>query len=187
MIMKAAEELLIESGLHAVTVRAIAERVGMTDMGVNHHFGSRDALLRSLLDQIAARFRNEVATFTEKWLRDGAHLRSLVELLAGFYKAGYTQLALALHDAGWRDRRTPVLEPVVEALHAARVRTLGARIPVDDTRLAVAAMHQALALEPAFGAEFRRSAGLAARPAADPIPQRDWWIATLAQRLGIPG
>jgi AcrR family transcriptional regulator len=186
VILKGAEELLLEGGLHAVTVRSVANRVGMTDMGVNHHFGSRDGLLRSLLDDLAARFRKELAAFTAQWLRDGARLGSLVDLLAGFYKAGYTELALALHDAGWRDRRTPLLEPVVLALHAARVRRLGTRTSIDETRLAVAAMHQALALEPVFGAEFRRSAGLAGHQAADPTAQRRWWLTTMAQRLQIP-
>jgi hypothetical protein len=66
------------------------------------------------------------------------------------------------------------------------VRRLGTRIDIDDTRLAVAAMHQALALGPLFGAEFRRSAGIAGRKAADPAPQRKWWLDTLAERLGIP-
>ena len=186
MILTAAHELLLEGGLHAVTVRSVAERIGMTDMGINHHFGSRDGLLRSLLEHLAARFRKELATFTAEWLRDGAHLGSLVELLGSFYKAGYAQLAVAMHDAGFRDRGTPVLEPVVEALHAARRRRLGTRIHIDDTRLAVAALHQALALDPLFGAEFRRSAGLGGRQAADHLPQRQWWVETMVQRLGIP-
>lgn len=41
-IRHAAEELLIEAGPRAVQVRAVAQRVAMTDAGVAHHFGSRD-------------------------------------------------------------------------------------------------------------------------------------------------
>jgi AcrR family transcriptional regulator len=186
LVLKAAEALLSEGGPAAVTVRAVAERVGMTDMGVNHHFGSRDGLLRSLLDHLAEHFRIELATFTAKWQQEGAPLAPLVDLLSGSYKAGFTQLAIAMHAAGWRDRRSPLLEPVVQALHAARMRRPGARLSLDDTRLAVAAMHQALALEPLFGAEFRRSAGVPGRKAADPAPQRRWWLETMAERLGIP-
>jgi TetR/AcrR family transcriptional regulator, repressor for neighboring sulfatase len=186
LILQAAEELLISGGLHAVTVRSVAERVGMTDMGVNHHFGSREGLLKSLLELVATRLRKELKEFVASWLNAGAHLGALVDRLADAYKAGHTQLALALYEAGWRDRGTPVLEPVIEALHEARVRRLGKCVSIEDTRLAVAAMHQALAFEPLFGAEFRRSAGVRGRDAQDAMPQRQWWLETLALRLGIP-
>jgi AcrR family transcriptional regulator len=185
-ILEAAEELLLGGGPRAVTVRAVAKHVGLTDMGVNHHFGSREGLLEALLEQTAARLRTEIAALTSTWIREGARLGPLIELLSSFYKAGHTQLAVALHEAGWRNRGPALLEPVVSALHAERLRRLGPRTDVEETRLAVAAMHQALALDPAFGAEFRRSAGIRGRTAADPKMQREWWIETLSQRLGIP-
>jgi TetR/AcrR family transcriptional regulator, repressor for neighboring sulfatase len=47
-------------------------------------------------------------------------------------------------------------------------------------------MHQALALESVFGAEFRRSAGARGRDAQDSMPQRQWWLETMALRLDIP-
>lgn len=185
-ILDAAEALLVEGGLHAVTVRSVAERVDMTDMGVNHHFGSRDGLLRSLLEELGLRFRKDLAVFVDGWLAEGARLGALVDRLADSYRSGFTQLALALYAAGWRDRGAAVLEPVVEALHGARVRRLGKRIPIEDTRLAVAALHQALALDPVFGAEFRRSVGFSGRQAENTAPHRRWWVETMAQRLGIP-
>jgi TetR/AcrR family transcriptional regulator, repressor for neighboring sulfatase len=80
----------------------------MTDMGVNHHFGSREGLLKSLLELVAARFRAELKEFVASWLNAGAHLGALVDRLADAYKAGHTQLALALYEAGWRDRGAPV-------------------------------------------------------------------------------
>jgi len=186
LILESAEALLVDGGQRAVTVRAVAERVGMTDMGVHHHFGSRERLLEALLEHTAARLRSELAAMASKWLRAGAHLGPFVELLASLYTTGHTQLAVALHDAGWRDRRSPLLGPVVEALHAARLSRLGPDVDIDETRLAIAALHQALALDPAFGAEFRRSAGISGRRAADAKAQREWWVETLVHRLGIP-
>jgi AcrR family transcriptional regulator len=164
----------------------VAERIGMTDMGVNHHFGTREALLEVLLHEMALRTRQELAEFSAQWLRDGAQLSTLVAFLSGFYTAGHTQLALALYEAGYHDRGRPFLAPVVQALHIARQRRLGPKVDVDETRLAVAAMHQALALDPLFGSEFRRSAGLTGQKANDSTPTRQWWLATMAQRLGIP-
>ena len=185
MILEAAEQLLVAGGPRAVTVRAVAEQIGITDMGVIHHFGSRERLLQALLEHAATRLRAEVAALASRWMREGARLGALVEVLASLYEAGHTQLAVALHEAGFRDRGSPLLGPVVDALHAARRRSVGAGVELDETRLAVAAMHQALALEPLFGIEFRRSAGIGGRSASDSKAQRDWWIETLSLRLGI--
>lgn len=53
-------------------------------------------------------------------------------------------------------------------------------------RLAVAALHQALATDPAYGAAFRKSAGIDHPAAADPRAQRRWWATTIATVLDIP-
>lgn len=185
-ILEAAETLLVAGGLHAVTVRSVGERVGMTDMGVNHHFGTREALLEELLGAVALRVRQQLALKAEEWLRDHGDMSSLVELFANVYTVGLTQLALVLYQAGWRDRNRPILEPVVQALHTARIRQLSASVDIEETRLAVAAMHQALALDPVFGMEFRRSAGLTGQEAKATAPTLRWWAITMAQTLGLP-
>ena len=77
-----------------------------------------------------------------------------------------------------------MLDPVVDALHAAR-RRRGGRPRREDTRLAVAALHQALATDPSYGAAFRRSAGITADVANDPRAQRRWWARTLTSALGL--
>lgn len=40
--------------------------------------------------------------------------------IADVYDDGYGELAMALHAAGWRDDGGGILDPVVDALHAAR-------------------------------------------------------------------
>jgi AcrR family transcriptional regulator len=184
-ILAAAEELLVASGAAAVTVRAVAHRVGMTDAGVTHHFGSRRGLHEALLKQGGRRLRHELQAVTDRWIEDGASLGSLVEALAGFYRQGYSQLAIALHGAGWRDPGSGMLQPVVDALHRERLRR-DPSADVTDTQLAVAALHEALAVEPTFGPSFRRSAGITGRAATEPSAQVDWWTTTLAQRLDLP-
>jgi hypothetical protein len=117
------------------------------------------------------------------WLEHGANLAELVDTLAGLYRQGYGELAVALHAAGWRDKGSGILDPVVEALHA--LRPDAADIPIEDTRLAVAALHQALATDPLYGSAFRRSAGLTGRAAAAPTAQLRWWTTCLTRSLGL--
>ena len=80
-----------------------------------------------------------------------------------------------------------MLKPVVDALHTARLRQARAPAPeLLETQLVVAAMHQALAVDPSYGAAFRRSAGLTGRAATDPAAHVRWWAATLAAMLNLP-
>jgi AcrR family transcriptional regulator len=183
LILDAAERLLAEGGVAAVQVRAIATLVGMTDAGINHHFGTRDGLLEALLRHGGRKIRAGVAEVLDAWLGRGADLGELVEALAAFYRRGYGELAVALHAAGWRDRGSGMLAPVVDALHA--LRADAADVPIEDTRLAVAALHQALATESGYGPAFRRSAGLTGRASTSSGPQLRWWTTHLARSLGL--
>jgi len=185
VILEAAAALLIEGGTHGVQVRAVAERVGMTDAGVAHHFGSRDDLLLALLRHGAHRLRESVGEAVALWMDGGVDVAGLVARIAAVYAEGYGELAIALHAAGWRDERGGLLDPVVDALHDAR-RRAGVPSPrKEDTRLAVAAVHQALATEAVYGPAFRRSAGISPRAAGSSARQLEWWTATLEQRLGL--
>lgn len=187
LILHAAEELLIEGGPGAVQVRAVAQRVEMTDAGVAHHFGSRDALLVALLRHGGRRLRDAVEQATSGWVDEGASVAELVDRIADVYEQGYGELAIALHAAGWRDDGVGMLNPVVDALHRARSRTAAGRTrPRSETRLAVAALHQALATDPAYGPAFRRSAGIREPAANRSREQRKWWTKTLTAVLDIP-
>ncbi|WP_240135225.1 TetR/AcrR family transcriptional regulator [Streptomyces sp. MUM 178J] len=183
LILDAAERLLAEGGVAAVQVRAIAARVGTTDAGVSHHFGSRDRLLEALLRHGGKKIRAGAEEVLGSWLDRGADIGELVDALADFYRRGYGELAVALHAAGWRDEGSGMLDPVVDALHA--LRPDAADTPVEDTRLAVAALHQALATEPLYGPEFRRSAGLTGQAATAAAPQLRWWTTHLTRSLGL--
>src|SRR3954462_11631934 len=104
LILEAAEGLLVEGGPAAVQVRAVAERVGMTDAGVYHHFGSRQNLLVALLRHGGRRLRQAVEEAVADWAGSDDDLTALVAAIASLYAEGYAQLAVALHAAGWRDR-----------------------------------------------------------------------------------
>ncbi|WP_083737765.1 TetR/AcrR family transcriptional regulator [Amycolatopsis keratiniphila] len=179
LILDAAASLLGESGVAAVQMRAVAARVGMTDAGVAHHFGNREKLLAELLRHGGRRLRDALQALLTGWLDHEADLLGLVEALHTLYRDGYGELAVALHAAGWHDPGSGMLDPVVDALH--RLRPPGGSL--DDTRLAVAALHQAMATEPLYGSDFRRSAGLTA--ADDSSAQVRWWARQLHLALGL--
>jgi hypothetical protein len=115
------------------------------------------------------------------WLEQGTDLLGLVESLADLYRQGYGELAVALHAAGWRDHGSGMLNQVVDALHQLRPPAAS----IDATRLAVAALHQAVATEPLYGDAFRRSAGLSGAAASDPTAQLRWWTRQLQLALGL--
>jgi len=182
LILGAAAELLAEGGTAAVQVRAVAARVGMTDTGVTYHFQSRDNLLRELLKHGGRQLRTALQEATGSWLEGGSDLHAFVESFAAVYQQGYGELAIALHGAGWRDHGSGMLNPVVEALHQLRPPTAS----IEDTRLAVAALHQAIATESLYGSAFRRSAGLTGTAASDPTAQLRWWTRQLQLALDLP-
>lgn len=183
MILDHAASLLSTGGVNAVQVRAIARNVGMTDAGINHHFGSRDHLLEALLRRGGKELRDQVLEVTEQWLENEADIGQLVRALSAIYERGYGELAVALHNAGWRDTGEGILNPVVDALHTKR--NASPRPRKEDTRIAVAALHQALALDPTYGAAFRRSAGIREANATNNKPQLQWWVTTAKLALGI--
>lgn len=181
LILDAAASLLAEGGVAAVEVRAVAARVGMTDAGVTHHFGNREKLLAELLRHGGRQLRSALKELVAAWLDHGAELLELVESLECLYRRGYGELAVALHAAGWRDAGGGMLDTVVDTLH--QLRPPGSSI--DQTRLAVAAVHQAMATEALYGRAFRRSAGLSGAAANDSTGQIHWWARQLEVALGV--
>lgn len=185
-ILAAAEQLLVEGGVNAVQVRAVARRVNMTDAGVTHHFGDLQGLLTALIEDAGQRARSAIDKVVEEWLAGDVDVERLLRALATPYRKGYAELGVALHAAGWRDRGEPVFGKVVQAIHHVRVaRSKGPPPDLLDTRLAVAAFHQAIATDSLFGEEFRRSAGLKNSAAKGSGQQLDWWIRAVQRTLGL--
>lgn len=184
LILQAAEELLTEDGPSAVQMRAVAARVGMTDAGIAHHFGGRQELLVALLHHGGRKIRSAVEDAVAAWSGEQADVGSLIRAIADVYDKGYAALAVSLHAAGWRDPGAGMLEPVVQTLHATLSR-VGRPKPLADIRLAVAALHQALALDPVYGAAFRRSAGISEATASRQGPQLAWWTTAFQAALGL--
>jgi AcrR family transcriptional regulator len=180
LILEAAGRLLAAGGPAAVQVRAVAAEVGVSDAAVNHHFGTREQLLSALLRFGGTKLKSQLHAALGKLTEGPADPAELVRLLAALYADGYAELALALHQSGWRDTGSGMLDEIVDRLHAqarADCAATGRTPPAREAiQLTVAALHQAVATEPLFGGEFRRSVGL---DAAARDRMLDWWTETL--------
>lgn len=185
-ILDAAEALLVEGGPAAVNVRAVAAAAGITDAGINHHFGNRDQLLEALLRHGGRRLKKDLLAVISDWqpdtVPDDVSIEQLVDAVYDLYATTrYADLALALHQSGWRDTDEGILAPVVDALHRLRCRHFKAAGAPEPSRLntqfAVGVLHQALALDPVFGTEFQRSAGTPRPSELAGDAKKAWWRA----------
>lgn len=83
-ILDAALAAYAEAGSRGVSVRDIAQRVGMTDAGVLHHFGSREALLTAVIEArdtaAAEEYTPETVLWRTELLAENAATPGLVKL-----------------------------------------------------------------------------------------------------------
>lgn len=180
LILDAAETLLRKGGPTAVTMRSVAGSLDITDAAVSHHFGTRQDLLEALLHQGGRRLKDELKAALKEWQVTEPSIQSLVDVITDVYADGaYAELALQLHLSGWRDRGSGLLNSVVDELHAMRTKAFAARgkkrPSIQETRFAVGMMHQILALDPLFGDDFRRSAGISSADKPSKKQRKEMW------------
>ncbi len=81
LALEAAHELLLEAGPQAVTLQAVAKKVGRTHANLLHHFGSAAGLQDALGQHIAAIFSARVAAAVRARRAGVGTLRDTVDLL----------------------------------------------------------------------------------------------------------
>jgi AcrR family transcriptional regulator len=111
--LEAARALLLEDGPQAVTLKAVAGRVGRTHANLLHHFGSADGLQQALIERMAAAI---VATIRDAVRRSRAERdpAELVDVVFDAFGAGGAgALASWMILTGNRD----ALDPVLTAIH----------------------------------------------------------------------
>jgi AcrR family transcriptional regulator len=112
--LEAARALLIELGPQAVTLKAVASRIGRTHANLLHHFGSAAGLQKALAEHLAVTI---CATIEEAVLASRAGQgspREVVDLtFDAFDKEGGGALASWMLMNGNED----ALDPLVEAIH----------------------------------------------------------------------
>ncbi|MFF7453404.1 TetR family transcriptional regulator [Kitasatospora sp. NPDC008115] len=93
-IIEAALAAYAEAGSRKVSVRDIAQRVGMTDAGVLHHFGGREALLTAVLAARDAAAEERFGAFEDRSADDSLRVLAANASTPGLVKL-FVDLAAA--------------------------------------------------------------------------------------------
>ncbi len=112
--LEAARALLIEAGPQAVTLKAVAARIGKTHANLLHHFGSAAGLQSALAASIAGRVNAGIAEAVVRARQGDADPREIVDrTFDAFGREGAGALAAWMILSGNRD----ALDPVLAAIH----------------------------------------------------------------------
>ncbi|MEH3038850.1 MAG: helix-turn-helix domain containing protein [Sphingomonas paucimobilis] len=113
--LDAARDLLIEAGPQAVTLKAVATRIGRTHANLLHHFGSASGLQKALAERMATSITATIGAAVLR-ARDGDHdPREIVDLtFDAFDREGAGALASWMILSGNDD----ALDPILDAIHA---------------------------------------------------------------------
>lgn len=112
--LEAARALLIEMGPQAVTLKAVAARIGRTHANLLHHFGSASGLQKALARDLASNICAKIADAVIANRSGVGSPRDVVDLtFDAFDKEGAGALASWMLLSGNED----ALDPIVDAIH----------------------------------------------------------------------
>ncbi|MEP2101470.1 MAG: TetR family transcriptional regulator [Parasphingorhabdus sp.] len=115
MALAAALDLLIEAGPQAVTLKAVASRIGRTHANLLHHFGSASGLQKSLAQYLTDRVCGSIAEAVLKSRTGEGTVRDIVDLtFDAFDKQGAGALSSWMLLTGNED----ALDPIIDSIHA---------------------------------------------------------------------
>jgi AcrR family transcriptional regulator len=160
LILDAAEAQLVKEGPDSLRLMDLAREVGVSHPAILHHFGSRDRLVRAVVERTARRLEAQVMAALQGELDPVALLERLFRALAD---GGHARLLVWLymtgkpaHDPiGWGAR----MRDIADAVHKVR-RAHGVESDLEDTRFTVLLGGLALFGNAIAGAPLRQSAGL---------------------------
>lgn len=112
--LSAARALLIEAGPQAVTLKAVAARIGRTHANLLHHFGSAAGLQKALAQHLADTVCQTIAEAVRASRAGLGRPREVVDLaFDAFDREGAGALASWMLVTGNED----ALDPIVESIH----------------------------------------------------------------------
>lgn len=111
--LEAARDLLIEAGPQAVTLKAVAARMGRTHANLLHHFGSAAGLQKALAETMAERITQQIGTAVLKARAGQESPRAVVDMTFDAFEKGGGALASWAILSGNDD----ALDPILQAIH----------------------------------------------------------------------
>lgn len=109
----AARDILIEAGPQAVTLKAVAGRIGRTHANLLHHFGSAAGLQKALIESLAESVTAEIGEAVLRARAEDSDPREVVDLTFDAFDRGGGALASWMLLSGNED----ALNPILEAIH----------------------------------------------------------------------
>ena len=115
LALEAARLLLIDTGPQAVTLKAVASRVGRTHANLLHHFGSASGLQRALAEYLTQKICVTIGDAVERTQGGEMPPRQLADIIFdSFDQEGAGALASWMLLSGNED----ALDPIVDTIHA---------------------------------------------------------------------
>ena len=111
--IEAARDLLIEEGPQAVTLKAVAARIGRTHANLLHHFGSAADLQKALIAHLAGTITKRIAEAAKRARASDQNPREVVDLTFDAFARGAGAMASWMILSGNQD----ALDPILEAIH----------------------------------------------------------------------
>ena len=159
----AARGLLLDQGAAAITLKAVAAKIGRTHANLLHHFGSVAGLHRALAEDIAHQVASSITGSIGRMRRGETRLRDVVE---GMFDAFREEKVGELIAWVAMTRQREALEPLVAAIAqvVADISAPGDQRPLDQATLGLVllAIGDSLA-----GDEVARACGLPPTAARD--------------------
>src|SRR5918994_1414326 len=154
--IEAARTLLIDEGPQAVTLKAVAARVGKTHANLLHHFGSAAGLQAELARSIAEQVTASIAEAVERSRRGEADPREIVDrTFDAFGEHGAGALAAWMILSGNRDALDPILAAIRALVDQLSVEHEDHQVPESTLSLVLAALGDSL-----LGGPIARALGL---------------------------
>ena len=111
--LAAARELLLDQGPQAVTLKAVAAKIGRTHANLLHHFGSAAGLQGALARSIADSVNDRIAEAVERARAGETDARVIVDqCFDAFGREGAGALAAWMILSGNRDALDPILDSI---------------------------------------------------------------------------
>ena len=151
--LEAARQLLLEQGPQAVTLKAVAAKVGRTHANLLHHFGSAAGLQAELALSIADRVTGAIGEAVERARLGEKDVREVVDgTFDAFDREGAGALAAWMILSGNRDALNPILDSIRGLVAQLRVGHEEHHVPESTLWLVLAALGDSLLGEPITGA-----------------------------------
>jgi len=162
--LDAARALLVEHGPQAVTLKAVAARIGRTHANLLHHFGSAEGLQTALIARMGHTITSTIRDAVLRARERGQGSREVVDLVFDAFANGGGALASWMILSGNENALDPILTAIHDLVDELAESQVGTARPIreETLQLVLTALGDAL-----LGGPMARALGLPREQARD--------------------